>query len=195
MASDLLATRAGAAGCVVRPVRDADGEQLFTLVGGVFAEYPGCVLDRDGIDADLHAWESHLAARDGAGWVLEDDTGRLVACVGVAPTSELPAGAAELPADDADLAGAAPAAVELKRLYVDADLRRRGIGAALVRRVEAWARAEGADLVVLWSDTRFGDAHRLYSRLGYHELAAERHLDDPSDTTETAFARALPPRH
>lgn len=186
MTTDDLVARAAAAGCVVRPARDADAEGLAELIGGVFGEYPGCVLDADGIDADLRAWATHLADRGGTGWVLEDDDGRLVACVGVAPTDDLPAGAEDL------APVTSPVAVELKRLYVHADARRRGVGRALVGQVEAWAGAHGADVVVLWSDTRFADAHRLYTRLGYRELDTRRDLHDPSDTTETAFVRVLP---
>lgn len=188
MTEDALASRAAAGGYAVRPVRDGDAAGLATLIGGVFDEYPGCVLDPDGIDADLRAWATHLTSRGGNGWVLEDDGGRLIACVGVAPTDELPA-------DMATDSGTAPArdiaAVELKRLYVHADARRAGLGRALVDRVESWARRHGADAVVLWSDTRFADAHRLYTRLGYQQLDARRDLHDPSDTTEAAFVRWL----
>lgn len=191
MTTDALTARAAAVDCVVRPVRDADADGLAELIGAVFDEYPGCVLDLDGIDADLHAWATHLAARDGAGWVLEDDRGRLVACVGVAPTDELPA-AVEPAAGTEPSSGIA--AVELKRLYVHADARRRGIGRALVGRVQAWARHRDADAVVLWSDTRFADAHRLYTSLGYDQLDVRRDLHDPSDTTESAFVRWLDER-
>lgn len=191
--TDVLVARAAAAGCSVRPVRDADADQLADLIGGVFDEYPGCVLDLDGIDADLRAWATHLTTRGGAGWVLVGDDGRLVACVGVTPTDALPAGAASVreaePEPTPDTA-----VVELKRLYVHADARRGGIGRALVGRVESWARSRGGGAVVLWSDTRFTDAHRLYARLGYDQLAARRHLDDPSDTTEVAFVRWLDER-
>ena len=185
MTGDELSALAAEHGHVLREVRDGDAPGLASLIGGVFAEYPGCVLDLDGIDADLQAWASHLAALDGAGWVLEDGRGRVVACVGVAPTGELPPGA-ELDTGER--------AAELKRLYVHADLRRQGIGWALVARVEAWAREHGAVVVVLWSDTRFEDAHRLYDRLGYRQLEARRDLHDPSHTTEAAFVRRLDER-
>lgn len=169
---DLLDARVAALGWEVRPARDEDGEELAALVGGVFAEYPGCVLDPEGLDADLFTWASHLAASGGAGWVVRDGGGALVACVGVAHAST-------------------PAAVELKRLYVHADARRRGLGTALVQRVEAWAVAHGAGRVELWSDTRFDDAHRLYERAGYRRTGRRRDLHDPSATTEDEFVREL----
>ena len=113
-----------------------------------------------------------LRASGGAGWVVRDVHGELIASVGVAPSGD--------------------ATCELKRLYVDARARRRGLGAALVAVVEAWARAHGAGRVELWSDTRFGDAHRLYARLGYADTGARRDLHDPSHTTELHMVRTLP---
>ncbi len=165
-------------GAVVRAPDRGDADDLVALIGGVFAEYPGCVLDPDGLDADLFAWHEHLAAAGGRGWVVERD-GRVVACVGVAPCEPPPAVAP------------GTSCVELKRLYVDATARRRGLGRALVARVEAWAREHGAAAVVLWSDTRFTDAHRLYTAAGYEDTGRRRELHDPSATTEAEFVRRL----
>lgn len=173
---DALASRVVELGWAERHPVDDDADALRGLIGGVYAEYPGCVLDADGVDADLAAWASHLARAGGTGWLVHDAAG-LVACVGVAPT--------ESPT------GTAGACVELKRLYVRADARRRGLGRALVGRVEDWARAHGATTVVLWSDDRFTDAHRLYERCGYRDTGARRDLHDPSDTTEIEFVRTL----
>lgn len=175
--------RATASGLVVRPVADEDADALRALVGGVFAEYPGCVLDPEGLDADLAAWATHLDERGGSGWVVVDpDAGGavddVVACVGVAPATDA-------------VPGLDIAAVELKRLYVAARARRQGLGRALVARVEAWARAHGAGAVLLWSDTRFADAHRLYERCGYRRTGRARQLHDPSDTTEDEFVHVL----
>ena len=170
--TEQLSAVASAAGWRVRPARDDDAEELVALIGGVFAEYEGCVIDLDDLDADLLAWASHLQARDGGGWVVVDpDDQRVVACVGAAPDT--------------------PGRVELKRLYVHADARGRGLGGALVGRVEAWATDRGAEEVVLWSDTRFTDAHRLYERHGYRRTGRSRELHDPSDTTEDEFLRHL----
>lgn len=176
--TDELRERAAAAGMTVRPAIDEDAEALRSLIGGVFAEYPGCVLDPDGLDADLAAWATHLDERGGDGWVVVDDADGVVACVGVAPTSD-------------DLPGVEAGAVELKRLYVAAAARRRGLGRALVARVESWARDHGAGAVVLWSDTRFTDAHRLYERCGYRRTGRARQLHDPSNTTEDEFVHVL----
>lgn len=178
--SDQLTQRAAAAGFSVRPAVDADADALRELIGGVFAEYPGCVLDPDGLDADLAAWASHLGDRGGCGWVVVGDGDHVVACIGVTPTTAEVAGV-----------GADTGTVELKRLYVAASTRRRGLGRALVARVEQWGRDHGAGAVVLWSDTRFTDAHRLYERCGYRRTGRARQLHDPSDTTEDEFVHVL----
>lgn len=155
----------------VRAVRDADAAALIELIGGVYAEYPGCVLDLDGVDADLVAPATSFARSRSRLWVLDDPEG-ITATVGAGP----------LVADT----------VELKRLYVAARARRRGLGAQLVGHVEEQATLAGARRVELWSDSRFRDAHRLYQRLGYRDTGQRRQLHDPSATTEHNLARTLP---
>lgn len=155
-----------------RPVRDDDGAALTALVEGCFDEYPGCVLDPDDLDADLAAPATAFAAMGGELWVVPDDEG-LVACGGWAPSAD------------------EPGVAEVKRVYVAARGRRRGLAAGLVGRAERAAAAHGATRVVAWSDTRFVDAHRLYERLGYSPTARTRELHDPSHTTEREFVRPL----
>ncbi|MBS3942064.1 MAG: GNAT family N-acetyltransferase, partial [Actinobacteria bacterium] len=119
-------------GLVLRPVRDDDGPRLVALIGAAYAEYPGCVLDLPDLDADLPVPETTAARRGGRWWVIED-ADRIVASVGTGAPDD--------------------GAVELKRLYVAASHRRRGLAAALVERVEAQAAGIGCGTVVLWSDT------------------------------------------
>jgi GNAT superfamily N-acetyltransferase len=184
-------------------VGDADGPALERLIGTVWAEYPGCVLDVDGEEPWLRAPGSAYVQREGepgrAMWVLPAPP--------LGPPG--PAGPSE-PADQADPAGLADPAdavlacvalrelpssgssCELKSLYVAGAARRRRFGEALVRRVEREARLWGCDHLVLWTDTRFTDAHRLYTRLGYAPTGRSRDLHDLSATTELEFHRALP---
>lgn len=155
----------------LRPVDDDDRDGLIHLIGSVFAEYPGCVLDLDGLDHDLLAPGTDARERGSPWWVVERE-GRIVATVGAGALRD-------------------GGCVELKRLYVDADHRRQGLAAALVSLVEDHARQLGGRAVDLWSDTRFADAHRLYTRLGYRDTGERRRLNDPSDTTERHFERRL----
>nr|MBA3524637.1 GNAT family N-acetyltransferase [Geodermatophilaceae bacterium] len=46
---------------VRRDATDADSAAVITLIGGCFAEYPGCVLDLPGIDAWMQAPASAYA--------------------------------------------------------------------------------------------------------------------------------------
>jgi GNAT superfamily N-acetyltransferase len=158
-------------GSEARRVRDDDSAGLIELIGACWAEYPGCVLDIDGEEPWLRA---PAAAYDGSGgtcWVVEDG-GEIVGCVGIKP---LPGGAAEL-----------------KGLYVAARARRRGLGERLTGLVESEAARLGASRIALWSDTRFGDAHRLYERLGYVRTGRTRELHDLSQTVEYEFVKPLP---
>jgi aminoglycoside 6'-N-acetyltransferase I len=55
--------------------------------------------------------------------------------------------------------------------YVDPDMRRRGLGRALVEEAEAWARARGcrqmASDAELWNEV----SHQAHGALGYQEIA------------------------
>lgn len=154
----------------LRSVRDDDSTGLISLIGGCFAEYPGCVLDLPGIDAWLLAPASTYRRRGGDLWVLERG-GVVVACAGY-----------RLEADGN---------LELKSLYVGAAARREGLGSRLVGMVERVAADTGVLTVSLWTDTRFSDAHRLYERLGYARGDRTRELHDPSDTTEYFYRKEL----
>lgn len=156
----------------VRPATDEDSAALIELIGTVWSEYPGCVLDVDGEEPWMRAPATFYAERDGQFWVaVDDDTGDLIACVGIKPV--------------------ATDTVELKSLYVAARGRRTGLGSALVRLVEDTATDRQARRIVLWSDTRFADAHRLYTRLGYEPTGESRELHDLSNTTEYGFTKDL----
>jgi acetyltransferase len=56
---------------------------------------------------------------------------------------------------------------EVQKVLVRTDCRRRGIGAALMRRVEAAARARGRTLLFLDTSEGKGGAVEFYGRLGY----------------------------
>lgn len=162
----------------LRPVTDRDADGLIALVSEAYAEYPGCVLDLPGVDADLVS-PATTARRAGTTlWVVEG-AGRIVGSVGAGRLTANTAGAEHT------------ATVELKRLYVAASHRRRGLAGGLVQLVERHAQDTGATTVELWSDTRFHDAHRLYERLGYQHTGRTRELGDPSQTTEYHFQRTL----
>ena len=56
---------------------------------------------------------------------------------------------------------------ELKRMYVVPAMRGRGVGRAILARLEAEARSLGLNRIVLETGTRQREALRLYERAGY----------------------------
>lgn len=158
-------------GLALRPAADGDAQDLFGLLALCFAEYPGCFIDPHDDLKDLRAPGSSFTGEGSAFWVLDDERGRVCACV-----------AADFPESGV---------AELHRLYVRPDQRGRGLGSSLVRRVERHARERGAVRMFFWSDTRFTDAHRLYMRLGYVQSGERRDLGDISNSSEYRFEKAL----
>jgi GNAT superfamily N-acetyltransferase len=139
------------------------------LIGRVFAEY-GFLFDPPTELPDVFAFDRHYAPPRGAFFVVRDG-GAVVGSVGV---ERLDAGRAEL-----------------HRLYLDAGLRGRGLGRALTDAVLEWCRAQGIGQLVLWSDTRFDRAHVLYERMGFVKTGERTLPDDPNDTREFRYERAV----
>jgi putative acetyltransferase len=157
----------------LRPARDSDAEGLIALVGAVFAEYPGCVLDVDGELPELRRIASAFAELGGRFWVAEREGG-IVGSIGCVP--------------------AAGGGLELRKLYVAQSERQAGLGSRLHDLVLAEALARGAATIELWTDTRFETAHRFYQRRGYQRGAATRELHDKSATVEYYFVKSITPR-
>lgn len=158
----------------IREATDADAEAVIALIDACFQQYDGCVMDLPGLDADLVSVASHFRQRGGRFWVIEDAAGRILGCVGFEPKTG--------------------GVIELKRLYVDPDARRRGIASRLYAQVQAVARSRGAEAIELWSDTRFGEAHAFYLAHGFRQTGRTRKLNDPSRTTEYQFRLELSSR-
>ena len=158
-------------GVRIREARDEDADDLIALVGACFDEYPGCVLDVDGEIPELRRIASAFRAWGGEFWVAES-AGCALASIGWVPSGE---------------------GIELRKLYVDASLRRKGLAHRLCERVEQTGRQRGAAWVELWSDTRFETAHRLYEKRGYRRGRETRELHDLSDTVEYYYRLDLAP--
>ena len=153
----------------IRDARD-DSDGLIRLIGDCFSEYPGCVLDVEGEAPELISPATWHREAGGRLWVAERD-GTIVGCVAILPEAER--------------------SVELKKLYVSSEARRLGLGARLCGLVEAEARRRGATTAILWSDTRFEDAHRLYEGRGYERGPDTRELHDASNSVEYYFRKSL----
>ncbi len=99
---------------VIRPVRDTDRQDLFGLIAICYADYPGCFVDPHDDLPDLRMPSTSYERTGGAFWAVEDERGRVCACVAV----------------DFPEAGTA----ELHRLYVRPDQRGKALGSRLAPR-------------------------------------------------------------
>ena len=158
-------------GLRLRRAEDRDAQDLFGLVTLCFAEYPGCFTDPHDDMPDLLRPASAARDRGMHFFVVEDEAGRVCACI-----------ALDFPQADA---------AEIHRLYVRPDARRRGLARHLVGIAEARARAAGASRIILWSDTRFENAHALYEKRGYVRAPQARELGDVSGSVEWFFDKKL----
>lgn len=154
---------------VIEPARAADAPAVIALIGRVFVEHEFS-WDPSVEVPDLFDLERHYGGEAGAFWVARLD-GRVVGSVGV---ERLPDGRAEL-----------------HRLYLDATLRGRGVGRALVEAVLAWCQRAGIGRLTLWSDTRFDRAHRLYAGMGFTKTGERELPDDPNNTREFGYERPV----
>jgi GNAT superfamily N-acetyltransferase len=154
---------------IIRPAGSADAPGVVDLIGRVYAEY-GFVYDPEVEVPDLFRFDRHYAAPGGAFYVVYE-AGVVVGSVGV---ERLDDGSAEL-----------------HRLYLDARLRGRGTGRALVEAALEWCRAQSILRMILWSDTRFDQAHRLYERMGFRRTGERVLPEDLNQTREYGFERAV----
>jgi len=70
---------------------------------------------------------------------------------------------------------------EIKRMYVRPDMRRNGLGRALVERLLAEAAQMGYNRIRLDSARFMVDAHRLYRTLGFQEIEPYEGSEIPPD--------------
>lgn len=155
----------------IAPAGPAEAPAVIELIHRVFDEY-GFIWAPEEEFWDLLGEEFPYAEPRGALWVARDAAGRIVGSIA---------------AERIDAA-----TVEFHRLYLDAHLRGAGHGRRLMLEALDWARRAGCRDAVLWSDTRFDDAHRLYERLGFGR-DGKRALDDVNATLEFRYARRVDP--
>ena len=93
-----------------------------------------------------------LSTQDAVGFVVEDPAHALL---GLAGGSITPAWESDRPFG------------RLNILIVAERARGTGVGSALVAAVEAWARGQGAENLVLTSGKQRHEAHRFYESRGY----------------------------
>lgn len=131
----------------IRRYEAADIDELLRMVGALF---PGLADEDDDT-------RSTVARSDAAFFVLQRDSGRLGGYVQVGERSIV------------DGCTTSPAGY-IEAWYVDPDLRRTGVGRALLDAAEAWARARG--LREMGSDALLPNeiSHAAHRRSGYEEV-------------------------
>jgi len=152
----------------IRAVTNIDIPQVIKLVTDIWAEYD-CVLNTKIEEKYLLAPDEYFRAKEGGFWVAENNK-KIVATVAVQMLDEKTA--------------------ELKSLYVHKDFRREGLGQKLTEFTVLFAKAKTRNEIILWSDTRFTNAHRLYERLGFKRVSS-RELDDLNKSKEFGFRRNI----
>jgi putative acetyltransferase len=88
----------------------------------------------------------------------------------VARDGDRAVGIAALVVDVETASDAPPARGELKRMFVDSEVRRCGVAGALLGRIEADAAARGIREVVLETGDLHHAAQALYTRHGYRQI-------------------------
>lgn len=147
----------------------ADAPGVIALIGRVFVEY-GFVYEPAIEVPDLLNFARHYQAPHGDFFVVRDEA-LIVGSVGVERLDDH--------------------AAELHRLYLDPHLRGQGMGRTLVGTVLEWCRMQGISRLLLWSDTRFDLAHRLYTRTGFRRTGERTLPEDLNDTREYRFEREV----
>jgi putative acetyltransferase len=154
----------------LRPAECRDSGGLIRLIGAVFSEYPGCVMEVEHEEAGLLApARSHERF-----WVLERD-GAVVGC-------------SACRVHDDETTGKV---AEVKKVYLHPSMRGQGWGRRLIEKVESYAGERGIDVMICWSDTRFQGAHAAYEALGYVRIGKSRPLRDLSRSMEYGFRKQL----
>jgi GNAT superfamily N-acetyltransferase len=124
-----------------------------------------------GVDPEDPAFVDEMAALPGgeyappAGTLLvavDRATGEAIGCIAVRPIPRW-----------------APDSAELRRMYVAPSARRRGVGRALVRTAEGFARDAGYRRLRLVSLTHMEEAHRLYESEGFAYIEPYRTSTSP----------------
>jgi putative acetyltransferase len=143
----------------LRSATNDDREGVKNLVFGVLREF-GLEPDSSTTDADLDDIEGGYIQRGGMFEVIEQDGRLLVGSVGIYP----------LDAQNC----------ELRKMYLAASMRSRGLGKLLLERALNFAREAGFRSVMLETASVLKDAIALYERYGFRPVESA-HLASRAD--------------
>lgn len=151
---------------MIRRYEPRDEDAVWSLIETTLREF-GFAAFAGGARTDL-ARASVTYAGDRAGFWLDEDNGRILGTIAIRPKEN--------------------ATCELKRLYVNAAARGRGIGSGLYAHAEAFARSAGYEKIWLDSSRAFTAARKLYEKNGFVLL---EELDN--EWSDNVYEKSLEP--
>lgn len=131
---------------LVRAATNEDCENVQKLVFGVLGEY-GLEPDIEGTDIDLTNLEEHFINRGGLFEIIESMEGDILGTVGLYPLDSK--------------------TVELRKMYFDKKLRRRGFGKITLKKMIDSARELGFEKIYLETASVLKEAIGLYEKFGF----------------------------
>ena len=144
---------------VIRQATNKDRDALKTLISGVLIEY-GLKIDLDNTDSDLADIESNYNNRKGTFDLLTENTGRIMATVGIYKIDS--------------------STCELRKMYLLKSERGKGYGRLLLEHALAKAKQLGYKKVILETASVLKEALGLYKKFGFVPYNSE-HLSSRCD--------------
>lgn len=131
----------------IRPMREDDIPAIHRHISAIYADY-GDVLDVENEDTHLRDPAGFFRTGGGEFWIVVDQ-GELIATGAIHLTRDL---------------------AEVRTIYVRKDRRRLGLARRLTELAIHHARRRGFNVIHLWSDKRYAEAHRLYESMGFARI-------------------------
>lgn len=157
----------------VETLEPRDLPHVYALIAACYEQFGFRLNLDDECEQHLKDPRAYFHAHGGEFWVVRDEAGVVRATAALYLHEDV-----------------TPPLAELKSMYVDISLRRRGVGRALTSMVMEEARKRGCVEMELWSDTRFTPAHAMYESLGFVR-GGERAIEDSNNSVEFGFRRHL----
>lgn len=172
----------------LRLASDADSAAAVAVIREVYDEY-GFTWDEGDYHADLYAIDDYYTANNGCFWIAYGASGEPIGTAALERFAPVPGDKLQIGEVEGQLRiGGSDSA--LQRLYVRPKARKSGLGSALMRLVVSTAQDSGCELLEIWSDKRFSEAHRLYQKFGA-EVVGDRICHDPDQSPEWGLALDL----
>lgn len=166
-----------------------DSNGIVNVIRSVYDEY-GFTWEEDGYHADLYDIQRSYIDEGNPFWVAVDKSGTVI---GTCALEQFPAVEGDI-GEIAVLNGevrVAGASCSLERLYLPKEQRGKGLGRRLMQVAVDTAREEGHEAMEIWSDKRFGDAHRLYGHIGATVVGERICPGDPDESPEYGLVLEL----